>query len=226
MGRSKSYTVAGRSFTTQGALESETRRALNSHPMNVEFLDPFLMAVVNELHHEVIAAGQRVVRFRYLDFAEQQRQGRDTAERFRGGNLLEGFFEPINEWRDVTVYPWRRPSAEIEVKIALREKAAAFIPHPTDSDRCAIDGCDATGSALEYDHVAPTFDQMARECIGRCTTQEEVETRFGYSKFSPSRPVTVADCIPSDHPCVAMLREMHARNEWRWVCARHHRNVK
>lgn len=224
MGRSKQYTVAGQHFAKQGDLEAAVKKALNSHPLNAEFKDDFLAAVVNELHDEVIAAGQKVVSFGYLDYAEQVRCEMPTARRFRGGNVLMGHFMPLDEWRDVTVYPWRKSvDNRVEIKRALRDIINSLLPQPEPTDRCAFKGCTACGKNVEYEHVNPTFDVIAEECL-TLVSEDELATRFGYQKFKPGT-YTVADFIPKEHPAVQRLLDLHQNNRWVWLCAYHHRNV-
>lgn len=223
MARGKAYTVAGREFERQGDLDAEVKAHLNSHPLNTEFEDAFLAAVVNEHHPKVIAAGQHVVRFQYLDFGEQLRRGMDSAKRHRGGKLVMGYFEPLGDWRDVTVYPWRIGSPRGDIKAALREKIARFLPRPVASDRCERNGCTARGANLEYQHIKPTFDEIAEQCLA-LMSDEEISTKFGYSKFESGKDDT-CDLIPDDHPAVQLLLKLHVFNDWEWLCAYHHRNV-
>lgn len=221
----KQYTVAGRMFSTQSALENEVKRCLNSHPVNTVFGDLFLREVINTLHESVREAGQHCTGvFEYLDFGEQARRGYDTAERHRGGKILRCWFEPLGDWRDVTVYPWRKSSPQNEVKKALRQKIAFHLPHPTQHDFCNRDGCTARGRDVEYEHISPTFDEIANECLG-LMSEAEIESKFGYSKFIPGRDELV-HCIPDDHPAVQRLIELHKNNRWEWLCAAHHRNVR
>lgn len=225
MGRSKPYTVAGRAFRSQADLEACVKRHLHRHPLDTPFEDEFLAAVVNELHPSVVGSGQQSTgRFQFLGHAEQVRRGMDTAARFRGGPLLMAWFEPLGAWRPATVYPWRRGDDPAQaVKRALRQKSATLIPSPTPSDRCARDGCTATGFALEYEHVAPTFAEIADECL-ILMTPAEIASLFGYSKFTPGRDELV-NCIPDDHPSIVHLRWRHQGNRWEWLCALHHRHV-
>ena len=221
----KSYTVAYRYFAKQGDLEAEVKAHLNAYPLNTVFVDEFLAAVINELHPNVIAAGQMTRgEFEYLDYMEQVKRGYDTADRYRGGKLLITKFYPLEEWRDVTVYPWRKADKpEKVIKAALREKIAPHLPKPSQRDQCATLGCKARGGDLEYEHVSPTFEEVAQECIARMGA-EEMADLFGYNKFIPGRDHLV-HCIPDDHPAIHYLLEAHEGNEWIWLCALHHRNV-
>lgn len=225
MGTRIAREVAGEVFRTTAELERKIKSILDGVPINLKFTQPFLAAVINTYHDEVIAAGQRASgEFEYLTWQEQTRRGYPTAERFRGGKLMMGFFEPLCDWRDVTVYPWKKSDDRQEVKRALREKVSRMLPHPSQTDRCDVLGCSKAGSDLEYHHVSPTFDEMAEIAIQHCT-DEEVQCRFGYSKFKRGT-FTVADFIPNDHRAIRLLMEMHEQNEWQWLCKFHHRNVQ
>jgi hypothetical protein len=225
MARGKSYTIAGVVYPRQADLEAAVKAALNSHPFNFPFEDAFLAAVINAEHQEVREAGQRATgRFEYLDFGEQLRRGMDTAERYRGGNKVMGWFEPLGDWRDVTVYPWRgRGNHRGDVKRALREISTEFLPHPMLTDFCVHPGCGSQGARLEYHHVAPEFDEMAERAMA-LMTPEEIEARFGYRKFEPGQD-ELSRLIPRDHPAVQCLVDAHESNIWEWLCAKHHRGV-
>jgi len=225
MGRGKSYTIAGVTYPKQADLEAAVKLALNSHPMNMPFEDAFLAAVINAEHHEVREAGQRATgRFEYLDFGEQLRRGMDTAERYRGGSKVMGYFEPLGDWRDVTVYPWRgRGNHRGDLKRALREISTEFLPHPMLTDFCHWSGCGESGARLEYHHVDPTFDAIAEEAMA-LMTPEEIEGRFGYRKFEAGKD-EISRLIPRDHPAILHLIEAHVGSVFEWLCAKHHRGV-
>lgn len=223
MSRRKRYSIQGREYATQTALDADIKRALNSHPVNTEFTDPLLAAVVNELHPDVRAAGQRVTRFQYLTHTEQFRRRMDSATRYRGGNVVLGWFEPLGAWTDVTVYPHRKPDTTGQFKRALREKIAFYLPNPKPIDICANPGCMAGGYELEYEHLDPTFDEIAGQCLA-LFTPDELASRFGHNKWIPGRE-HLSHCIPDDHPGVQLLYKLHENNEWIWLCAFHHRHV-
>lgn len=225
MGRTKQYDVAGQHFSRQVDLEAAVKAHLNSHPLNTRFRDNFLAAVINELHPDVRAAGQHSTgEFEYLDWGEQLHRGMDSAFRYRGGKVVVTLFEPLGDWRDVTVYPWRgQGNHRRDVKTALREKIAPYLPKPQKWDRCAALGCQATGADLEYQHTEPVFDTLAEECLA-LMSDDEITARFGYSKFVLGRD-ELAHCIPANHPAFRHLLAAHQANRWQWLCAFHHRGV-
>jgi hypothetical protein len=132
----------------------------------------------------------------------------------QGFNCFEAFFTPIDRWQDVTTYPWRRGTPDAELKQALRTKFAQLAkPSPGWCDVCAH--CGATGP-LDYDHVQPTFDEIAHACLV-LLSPEERSTRFGYDKFAPDT-LSVADFMPDHHPVVRALLVAHETNVWQWLC--------
>ena len=221
-----SYDLAGRHFATQTELERTVKEHLKICPRNTPFRSLLLEAIVNELHPEVLASPHRSTgKFRILTWQEQERMGMDTAKQFRGGVLVETYFEPLGRWQDVTVYPWRQTSHKVAIKNALRLKVnmMGLIPLPDNDARCAETGCTYAGFDLEYHHLSPTFDEMVNKAM-EMVTPEEIDTRFGYDKFAEGK-CSEADFIPDDHPAVLMLREMHQDNEWVWLCPFHHRGA-
>ncbi len=224
MGRSKPYRVAGQAFRSQADLQAAVHAALWSHPFNTEFRDDFMAAVINALNAECQAAGQRASgRFEFLDHWEQHRRGLRAVEYHRGGPLLRGWIEPLNQWVAISAYPWRKTTDPAQhLKLALRKKIAPYLPSPTAADRCARADGRPHSDRLEYQHVAPTFDVIARECLARMTA-DEIAARFGYSPFVPGRDV-LAELLPDEHAAVRHLHARHQDNVWEWLCSGHHRN--
>jgi len=226
MGRAKTYKIGEQYFPRQKDLDQKIKKHLNMYPMNKPFHDQFLADVINTLHEDVCAEGQHSTGwFQYLDYKEQINRGYlETAKRYRGGKLLLGHFEPLHDWRDVTVYPHKKNSkTNIQhIREALREKIN--IPKPDNSLFCAINGCNKKGEKLEYHHLRPTYNEMF-EVVKNHLTQQEISSCFGYKKFTHKPTYSVADFIPDDHPAVKKLEELHENNEWQWLCKKHHRNV-
>ena len=212
-------------FESKTALEGAVRGHLiwiREHGLiNQEFDSDFLQAVINGLHQDVIDAGLRCTgKFKLLDYFEQRRQGLATATYFRGGQLMTGFFAPINEWHDVTVYPWKKTTKDLK-NDGFRLLSSKFIPSPTDQDQCSVAGCSERGYALEYHHIRPTFDEISNRCVDLCTP-EDIETSFGYRKFQRPGVTSIADVIPLDHPVAVYLKNVHRDNQWSWLCKSHH----
>jgi len=215
------YVINGETFPSQKELDQRVKEIVRSAPRNVVFQSDLLAGVVNEYHPEVRAAGQQSTGyFEVLDWSEQRRRGMDTAERFRGGHVVMTYFEPLHDWRDVTVHPWRKGSARSDVKRALREKIAGYLPRPQAWTACAKCG---TGVGLEYEHVTPTFNAIANQCLD-LMSEAEIESRFGYNKFVSGRD-ELCHLLPDDHPAVARLFEAHETNEWLWLCKTCHRGA-
>ena len=219
----KTYDLAGQYFTTQKALEATVKEIIRSLQMDTVFRNDLLREIVNTLHPEVMQSGQQSDgRFEYLSWREQVRRKLPYAEMYRGGPVMTSFFVPLGDWRDVTVYPWRKNIYEPRTQLvaALRVKAAPMQPRPTLSDKCAYPGCRANGYALHYHHLAPTFAEMVDECMALISNKEQ-STLFGYSKFAPGI-LEVSDCIPDNHPAIARLKKLHESNSWIWLCHQHH----
>jgi hypothetical protein len=133
------------------------------------------------MHPEVLASPHRALRFCMRSMLEVPSwvTGRPPALwRF------EAFFEPLGRRQDVTAYPWRKPTPIAEIKMALRAIFRERI-RPKIAECCAIDDCDRA-EQLEYDHIEPSFDEIATECIGLMTV-EEITTKFGYDQFDRPR---------------------------------------
>ena len=168
-----------------------------------------------------LASGQRSTgEFLYLTYGEQLRRGMPTAEDYRGGKVLITKFTPLDDWRDCTVYPWRKGSNEGIVKRALRIRSNAFLPSPRPTDCCAVPRCQAGYINLQYHHIKPTFDDIVDQAI-LLVTPEEIVCLFGYNKFLKGT-YNVADFIPDIHPVLEFLYQAHRGNEFAWLCPMHH----
>lgn len=210
------YLVGGAVFSSLQALSEAVAARRLAYGHDVEYFDGFLAEVVNELHPDVVARGYTATAFCERTWLYQSDRVR---AQLQGSTCFEGFFREIGRWQDVTTYPWRRPGPVQEIKAALRTKFAGLIrPAPQPHDACAVCGA---RTWLEYDHVAPTFDEIAAECLARVTPQE-IATKFGYDKFAPDT-LSVADFLPDRHPAVRHLVARHRDNVWQWLCVPHHR---
>ena len=171
---------------------------------------------MNELHPDVVARGYTATAFCERSWRFQSARVR---AQLQGGTLFEAFFRELGRWQDVTTYPWRRPPIVHEIKQALRTKFAILIrPGARAGDACAV--CGAT-DFLEYDHLEPTFEELAQECLARMSPHE-ITTRFGYDKFA-AQTISLADFLPDRHSAVLHLVARHRDNRWQWLCVPHHR---
>jgi hypothetical protein len=203
--------VQGQTFGSLRALSEEIGRRRIAHDLDKVFADPFLSEVVTTMHPDVLARGYHAACFRETSWRYQT----EAERRARGGfTVFKAWFVEINRWQACTTYPWRRASADAQVTEALREKFRRFVrPLPSIAEACSQCGA---GEGLEYDHVAPTFDEIAHRCL-RLMTPEERTSRFGWDKFSPAG-VPLADHIPDDHPAMVTFFAMHRGNRWQWLC--------
>jgi hypothetical protein len=213
------YSVQGQTFTSQSRLAAEISRRREQHDINVEFEDPVIAEVINSMHPEVRRSPHRAVRFpkRSMDtLAWWIREQCPASWRF------EAYFVPLARWQDVTAYPWRKRGSPItDLKCALR---AIFREHcrPRIAEACGVDGC-GRAERLEFDHIEPSFDEIAQECIGLMTA-EEIATKFDYDQFDPHR-MTLAAFIPRQHPAVVHMIATHRVGRFQWLCREHHQIV-
>jgi len=215
------YDIAGVHFASQTELAKRVKEELAKRPRDVVFLSRFFRDIVNQHHPEVIAAGQESTgEFEILTWGEQERRGMKTARKFRGGIVVRSRFMPLDQWQDVTVYPWRRGTFRGACAEALREKMNQRLPSPTDLDKCAVTRCPQRGRRLEYHHITPTFATMFAQ-VWPLITEEERATRFEYNKFKKGA-VSLEDFIPDDHPAILALAALHESNTWQWLCRQHH----
>ena len=219
-----SYRLDNRYFPTQTALEQEVKAHLRSAPRDRVFTDSLFREVVNNLHEDCVNYHQYSTgEFELLSWRKQSRLKMKTAEYCRGNDLLVTRFVPLNEWRDVTVFPWKRKAPLSAMIAALRVLSHDYIPVPTNNDKCAINGCQVRGYGLNYHHIDPVFADMASECM-TLFTRDEINTSFGYRKFAvPFREVW--ELIPDTHPAIIKLKEFHQNNKWSWLCQAHHREL-
>lgn len=214
--------VLGETFTTQRELEARISATLQSVPRDEPFEQPFLAAVINGYHVEVVEAGQTCTGlFEFLTWDGIQERQLPV----RYPSLLRGWFDPFGGWCDVTAYPWKRRSPRQDAKAALRDIVSQEIqPQPPTEAACQFPGC-RVRDHLEYHHDSPTFDEMAMHAMLRMD-ESEIATRFGYQKFDRENPYRqLSDCIPRTHPAVQYLREAHRTNRWFWLCRAHHAQV-
>ena len=213
------YVVAGQTFASRRALAAEISRRRDQHAIGVEFDDDLIRDIINRWHPDVVRAGQTAVRFRKRSMNTLPREIRaQCAATWR----FEAFFVPLGRWTDVTAYPWRNGGSPIaDLKVALR---AIFREHcrPKIAEACAIESC-GRAERLEFDHIEPSFDEIASECIG-LMTPEEIATKFNYDQFCPRR-MSLAAFIPRAHPAVVHMIVTHRIGRFQWLCPEHHRSV-
>lgn len=209
MSRRIEYQVNGRLYPTQVALEAEIRDTLGAQNLDEPFTSAFLAAVLNTLDERIRASGQQATgAFERLSIEEQERRGLEP----RPGPLLMAEFEPSGKWLPCSAFPWRRRPRDYrdEIKEALRELLALYLPRPGPSTRCA--------ECFSVRDLQPWWDEGVRERIAEecldLMTPEEVAGRFGFNRFSIERD-NLAMLLPAAHPAVRHLLQSHAKYEWR-----------
>jgi hypothetical protein len=219
------YDLNGTHYSSQAALEREVKAHIKASPRDRVFHDDLFMAVVNTLHPDVLASGERSSGdFEILTWFEQSRRKMKTSVDYRGGIVIMTFFQKCRRWLDVTLFPWRKLSNRQVVIQALRIKIAPVIPKPTTQNHCAHPGCDAQWHDLEYHHQDPTFAQMVEQAM-LLVSQGQIDSRFDYNKFTPGT-YSVADFIPSHHPAVIHLIHAHTLAHGEFLCPLHHRGER
>lgn len=222
-GRARPYEFAGHRFSSQQILDKVVTLTQQTHRLDEEFQDPILLAVINNLHPDVIKTRQQATKIRILSYSKQVELGLPTADMYRGGVLVTAWFEPSRMWRPVTLRPWRTTGKRQRVKQALRAILSPWLPKPTALDKCAVPGCGARGFDLEYHHLSPTFAEIANDCL-ELVSDQEIDSLFGYSKFGQDGS-SLAECIPRNHAATTLLFDKHQNNQWCWLCKFHHRGV-
>lgn len=211
------YVVAGQTFASLDALSAAIATRRRAVGPDVVFQDLLIAEVITTMSPDVIAAGQRAIRFCERSWRSLSTRVRET---LRYPTVFQSYFLPLGRWQDATAYPWRAGrTPQQELKTALREFWRLYVrPAVPPGGVCALCGRPDT---LEYDHIAPTFDEIARVCLDMMTAAE-IATRFGYEKFHPVRTALV-DFLPRAHPAVQYLIRIHRMNVFQWLCARCHR---
>jgi len=212
------YCVGGMTFTSLTALGQAISARRDQHDLEVEFEDALIADVINKFHPDVVQSGQQAVKFR-----KRSMDSLPSAIRWQCPSTwrFEAYFLPLGRWQDVTAYPWRKGTLVADLKNALRAIFREYV-RPKLADACAICG---TAEALDYDHVDPSFGEIANECL-TLMSEDEIKTKFGYDQFHPTK-MSLAAFIPLDHPAVVHLiaTHRHPAFQWQWLCRLHHQQV-
>ena len=98
------FKVGKYTFQSKTELNQLIKHQIKNSPRNIEITNEFLLSVINELHSDVKKRNYKVTKIKILDWQGQTGKWEFCRERFRGGIMIIGFFEPINEWHGVTLY--------------------------------------------------------------------------------------------------------------------------
>lgn len=220
MAKSKSYTIAGHTFSTQRALEETVRVHLDFHPLDEPFIDAFLAAVINDLDERIQSSGQLACgAFQRLSVERQEECGMEP----RPGPLLLAQFEPSGRWLPVSAYPWRRRPRDHTPEVALALKTLLTFYMGDESsyhhERCDECGLRGPGNGLVWQPISPTWDELSQACLA-LMTPEEIAGRWGFNRFDPKRD-DLARLLPAAHPAIRYLLVTGLSARWAWVCSTH-----
>ena len=109
----KSFEFGEWKFDTQIDLDRIIKTIIKESPKNIEFENKFLSSLLNKYHLDIVKRNFSVTKFKLLDWYGQVGKWGFCRDRFRGGIYVIVFFEPINEWHVVTLYPHKRYERDI-----------------------------------------------------------------------------------------------------------------
>ena len=199
-------------FDTQTAFDKAIKMNIQWIPFNQEVTDDFLLAVVNNLHSEVIKRNLRCTKIKLIDWNGQIGEWEWCRKRFRGGIMVIGYFEPINEWHGVTLYPHKRNSGKIKQKLiaCLRQKWSEQAEQRNPNAVCEI--CGNPNPQLHHDNIS--FKEIAEESLGYFS-EKELKEGIGEDWWWHE---SEADAIPNEHPAVQHMLKLHEKVKYRWLC--------
>jgi len=202
----------GLEFKNKTELNFIIKQKIKSAPRNIEFVDELLLKVINNLHEEVKKRNFKVTKLKILDWDGQIGQWEFCRDRFRGGIFVIGFFEPINKWHGVTLYPHKRGKNNIRKKLidSLRQKWSESIKRRDIGKKCEI--CGGANPQLHHDNIS--FKKIANKCL-KYFSEEELTNGLNDDWWLHENE---ADAIPNNHPAVLKMIELHKEVKYKWLC--------
>lgn len=214
----KSFDFGTFHFDTQTDLDRTIHQKILESPINTEFEEVFFSELLNKYHREIVKRNLRVTKFKIIDWREQVGKWSFCRDRFRGGNFVLGYFEPINEWHGVTLYPHKKEkSIEERMILGLRQKWSENAKVRSPDQVCEI--CHGPYPQLHHDSLS--FQKIAEFCLNEFT-EEEKKNNFGYDWWLHENE---ADALYDNHPAVKKLHELHEQVIYRWLCIDCHRKA-
>lgn len=210
--KTRNISIGKFTFGNQKELNETIKRKLKECPRNVEIEDELFLTVINELHSDVKKRNFKVKKIKVLDWSGQTGRWEFCRERFRGGIFVIGYFEPINEWHGVTLYPHQRKNkgAAANLISALRQKWSETAKKRDPYIRC--EECDGINPQLHHDNIS--FKEIAEQCM-KYFSVEELENGVGDDWWLHEQE---SDAIPDDHPAVQEMLRLHSQVKYRWLC--------
>jgi len=206
-------------FDTQKDLDQNIKSNFEFVPYGVETKDEFLLAVINNLHSDVIKRNLKCTKIKVLGWGDQVREWEWCRKRFRGGIFTLGFFEPINQWHGVTRYPHKRSPGKIKPKLiaCLRQKWAEQAKQREPNAVCEI--CGEPNPQLHHDDVE--FKYIAEQCMKYFSEKELAEGVGDDWWWHESE----ADAVSDNHPAVLHMLKLHEGIKYRWLCWNCHKKT-
>jgi len=203
-------------FKSIKELDLTIKIMIKESPRNTEFENKMFSELINSLHSDVIKSKLKVTKFKILDWDGQIDEWLYCRERFRGGIYVIGFFEPINKWHGVTLYPHKRKNkVKSKLILSLRQKWSEKAKKREVEDRCEQCG----GDFPQLHHSNISFKEIANECL-KCFTKEELENGLGEDWWLHENE---ADFLDDNHLAVKKLFELHKDVKYEWLCYKCHK---
>jgi len=205
------------SFNTNKELDKVIKSNLSHCPKNVELNHEFFQILINTYHQDVIKRGYKVTKIKILDYYGQVGKWAWCRDRYRGNDkVVIGFFEPINEWHGVTVYPHKRSFNPRKKFIdALRQKWSESAPKQDRHQRCEKCG----EFPVQLHHSQKPFKEIVEIALKEFT-EEELTNGLNDDWWLHENE---ADALPNNHPAVVKMHKLHEGLEYKWLCFKCHR---
>jgi len=215
----KSFNFDKWHFDTQTQLNNAIKINLKFIPYNIEIKDEFLLAVINNLHTSVKKRNLTCSKIKILDWNGQIGEWEWCRKRFRGGIFVLGFFEPINKWHGVTLYPHKRTSGKIKQKLinCLRQKWSEQAEQRNPNAKC--ENCGNKYPQLHHDNIE--FKDIAKECLNYFSDRELKEGIGEDWWWHESE----ADAISNEHPAIQHMLKLHEKVKYKWLCWECHKKT-
>lgn len=179
----------------------------------------FDICPINNLHESVKKRNFICTKLKILDYENQNGEWEFCRKRFRGGIFVLGYFEPINKWHGVTLYPHKRTKGKIKPKLisCLRQKWAEQAEQREPNAKC--EECKNPYPQLHHDNIE--FKEIANQCLPYFS-RKELNEGIGEDWWWHE---SEADAIPNSHPAVQKMLELHKNVEYKWLCRDCHRKT-
>lgn len=210
--KTQEFVVGKLIFKNKKELDTIIKIKIKESPRNIEFYDELLLLIINKLHTEVKKRNFKCTKLKILDYNGQVGKWEFCRDRFRGGIFVIGFFEPINEWHGVTLYPHKRNPNNIKQKLilSLRQKWSENTKKREPNAIC--EKCGGKNPQLHHDNI--TFKEIANKCLN-FFSEEEIKNGLNEDWWLHE---SEADAIQNNHPAVIELLKLHEKVKYKWLC--------